>query len=596
MSLIFISSVTGDISIGSSANCGVVLNGSGVQSHHCTIYRSESGEVTLVPERDCRILIDGKKISSEINLTQGAMLTIGKSNYLRFNNPAEAQMLKSTIGSNERISMPQIDFNQDSSSSNEGTPEDAMKNFNDIHTTTTTSSSTSQSYPNNYSNDKKMLEKVMKSSTDFTNINNFHSPKVFTADSITVNTPAKDVLGAKFNNFTKNLTQMFNKQSTTKPDLDIKTNQFQRNVNTNENCVLTKINNASANASSTSSSPKLQPSSACYDRYPKPGSYGSLQVFPMNGINSEINNSGTTAGSSVSSPQQQQHQQLTELEIAAEVQRNRAKYERMQEEEISKMEQERLEEILRMCADFERQNQNIQSSPIVQNRIKTNGSLPRDKKSPFANHDHEQNLFFPESPVKKSTVTGYENVKLVQGRRIELTQSPPQRRYENVPQSSEQQHHATFNGNGQQSNGQMENAANGSKRYVPQSPRTKIRTCVSPKKESPTTKKTEYDLLVQSFEEKLRMEIQALRDNKNFENLTAAAAAVGIEPIYGSLDKRQRNVNNLTLNIGKEESNEKRLEELKAQRTTVLANVRILKTEISELQRQEEEILREVSI
>lgn len=541
------------MSIGSSINCGVVLNGSGVQPHHCTLYRSESGEVTLVPERDSRILIDGKKIAGETNLTQGAMLTIGKSNYLRFNNPAEAQMLKSTIGSSERISMPQIDFNQDSSSSNEGTPEDAMKNFIDIHTP--------PSYPNNYSNDKKMLEKMMKASTDFTNINNFHSPKVFTADSITVNTPAKDVLGAKFNNFTKNLTQMFNKPSTTKPDLDIKTNQFQRNAN--ESCVLTKVNNASANAS-----PKLQPSSACYDRYPKPGSYGTLQVFPMNGINSEINNSGPT----------------TDVEMAAEVQRTRAKFERMQEEEISKMEQERLEEILRMCADFERQNQNVQSSPIVQNRIKTNGSLPRDKKSPYA-HD-EQNLFFPESPAKK-TNSGYENVKLVQGRRIELSQSPPVRGYENVP-------HADRNGSPQQQtpmNG-YENVAAG-KRYVPQSPRTKIRTCVSPKKEP--TKKTEYDLLVQSFEEKLRMEIQALRDNKNFENLTAAAAAVGIEPIYGSLDKRNRNVNNLTVNIGKELSNEQRLGQLKAHRKTVLANVRILKTEISELQRQEEEILREVS-
>lgn len=548
------------MSIGSSINCGVVLNGSGVQPHHCTLYRSESGEVTLVPERDSRILIDGKKIAGETNLTQGAMLTIGKSNYLRFNNPAEAQMLKSTIGSSERISMPQIDFNQDSSSSNEGTPEDAMKNFIDIHTPPTT-------FPNNsYSNDKKMLEKMMKASTDFTNINNFHSPKVFTADSITVNTPAKDVLGAKFNNFTKNLTQMFTKPTTTKTDLDIKTNQFQRS--SNENCVLTKVNNASAN-----SSPKLQPSSACYDRYPKPGSYGTLQVFPMNGINSEINNSGQT----------------TDVEMAAaEVQRTRAKYERMQEEEISKMEQERLEEILRMCADFERQNQNIQSSPIVQNRIKTNGSLSRDKKSPYAHED--QNLFFPDSPAKKSN-SGYENVKLVQGRRIELSQSPPVRRYENVP------HHGPSDRNGSSPQQQQppmngyENVAG--KRYVPQSPRTKIRTCVSPKKEP--TKKTEYDLLVQSFEDKLRMEIQTLRDNKNFENLTAAATAVGIEPIYGSLDKRNRNVNNLTVKIGNGQSDEQRLDELKTHRKTVLANVRVLKTEISELQRQEEEILREVS-
>lgn len=77
-------------------------------------------EVILVPEPEARTLIDGNKIIDETRLSQGAMLTIGKSNYLRFNNPAEAQFIKSTMGSNERISMPQIDFTQDSSSSNGG--------------------------------------------------------------------------------------------------------------------------------------------------------------------------------------------------------------------------------------------------------------------------------------------------------------------------------------------------------------------------------------------------------------------------------------------------------------------------------------------
>lgn len=64
----------------------------------------------LVPEPEGRTLVDGNRVSEEVNLTQGAMLTIGKSNYLRFNNPAEAELIRSTIGSNERISMPQIDF------------------------------------------------------------------------------------------------------------------------------------------------------------------------------------------------------------------------------------------------------------------------------------------------------------------------------------------------------------------------------------------------------------------------------------------------------------------------------------------------------
>lgn len=75
--------------------------------------RNEEGEITILPEVDARVLIDGNKITSETKLTQGAMLTIGNSNYLRFNNPAEAQLIRSTMGSNERISMPQIDFTQD---------------------------------------------------------------------------------------------------------------------------------------------------------------------------------------------------------------------------------------------------------------------------------------------------------------------------------------------------------------------------------------------------------------------------------------------------------------------------------------------------
>lgn len=73
-----------------------------------------------MPEPEARTLVDGNKIIDDTRLSQGAMLTIGKSNYLRFNNPAEAQLIKSTMGSNERISMPQIDFTQDSSSSSNG--------------------------------------------------------------------------------------------------------------------------------------------------------------------------------------------------------------------------------------------------------------------------------------------------------------------------------------------------------------------------------------------------------------------------------------------------------------------------------------------
>lgn len=60
--------------------------------------------------------MDGTRVTEEVNLRQGAMLTIGKANYMRFNNPTEAELIRSTMGSNDRISMPQLDFTSNDSS------------------------------------------------------------------------------------------------------------------------------------------------------------------------------------------------------------------------------------------------------------------------------------------------------------------------------------------------------------------------------------------------------------------------------------------------------------------------------------------------
>lgn len=638
-------SIAGDTKIGSSSECSVILNGSGVHPVHCTLYRSEENEITLVPRKNSRILIDGKRIDDETNLSQGAMLTIGKSNYLRFNNPAEAQMIRSTIGSNERISMPQIDFAQDSSSSNEGcsTPDDVFKSLTDMLDTQTAT------HNNNNSNNLMHNNFGSKPTEYASTMNNFHSPKVFAADSITVNAPAKDVLGPKFNNFTKNLTNLFTRNDKhldgTRHNNDLQVPPT-RSIETN---VLTvKVNNATANCTnggsgsgSNASTVKLQPTSACYDRYPKPGSYGSLQVFPMNGVNSDINTGATKET------------------MAIEVQRHRAHIERMQEEEMSKAEQDRLEEILKMCADFERQNSSVQSSPIVQNRIKTNGSLPRDKKSsPYVDivGTNHSNVFFPSSPCEvrhpnaatssSAPSNGYENVKITTNRRVEMATSPSSR-YENFsqqlslasPEADPYRHPnagskpATMSSNG------YENVSIATRRspvgYVPQSPRTRIKTCVSPKKEmtsTPIQRKTEYDLLVQSFEEKLRMEIQQLRDHHSVDQngshkhqtgnshgkfssmppihpppplptyptsstMSSANKSNGSAPesIYGQLTTvKNKNINNLTVNI-KKNLDEKQIAQLKRQRIDVLKKVRDLKAAIAELQRQEEEVLREVN-
>lgn len=454
----------------------------------------------------------------------------------------------------------------------------------------------------------------------------YHSPKVFSADSITITVNAKDVLGSKFDNFSRNLMQTIAMPA--------------------ESTVLTKINGTNgANGTGGHSAnghlvngvngngglPKLQPLSACYDRYPKPGSYGSLQVFPMNGINSEINNAKENFCDDRPSI----------------------------DDEITKVEQDRLDEILKMCADFERQNQNVQShSPIVQNRIKTNGSLPREKKSPLSPDllGGTTNVFFPPSPgdfrsvnanqpssphTPHKTNTGYENVKLFAGRKADLSASSS-RFAEN--KSDLLSPLPLTNGNSTNGYENMMSPIKSPVGYVPQSPRTRIKTCcMSPKKEltsTPIQRKTDYDLLVQSFEEKLRSEIQQLRDTNRcdnqisqdmrqsnqkpeaaptpppkpqpppsqqaiqsqpqsshhqYANVTANRSANPQEGIYGSLTNRHKNNNHLTVNI-KKNLDDKQIDQLKKQQVDVVRKARELKHQIAELQRQEEEVIRDVSV
>lgn len=606
----------GETTIGSSCDCSIVLSGSGVQPHHCTLHRDTNGAVILYAERDSRVLLDGKKIatfagagavSGATPLSQGVMITIGKSNYLRFNHPAEAEMMRSHIGSNERISMPQIDFAQDTSSSGSGSSTDGHSPCDEF--LKASSASTAKAAAQN-------------------NMNNFHSPKVFTADSVTVNTPAKDVLGANFTNFTKNLTQMFGRneknalQQTNGASKKVNNTAIteQKPLNNTTNWPLTDAAALQAQATASSAvvaaaaaSPKVpQQFSACYDRYPKPGSYGSLQVFPMNNVNSEMNTEARIVPASGPAS-------------LSELQRQRAQIERMQAEEISKQEHDRLDEILKMCADFERQNDitsgggavgAVQSSPIVQNRIKTNGSLPREKKnSPATGQPSDIG-----SPIYYTTPkprSGYENVQIIgPGRQVQITDSIgaataamycPENFADAVTAASPPK----------------------SGGYVPQSPRTKIKTCVSPKRIDPsaaTQRAAEYEALVQSFEEKLRLEIQMLRDNrttvgavqdggKTLASNPAAAVSRKPEPVYGTLEKRNKNVNNLTVNIERaldvtaaqaaaERAAEAAAEEnqranaiarLRKERLQLNCERKYLRTCINTLKQQDEHLMREVS-
>lgn len=436
-----------------------------------------------------------------------------------------------------------------------------------------------------------------------------HSPKVFAVETVTANASAKDVFGTNHGQYhTKPPQKMHNFCDASSYSVGHLTN---------------------GNGIHTAPITRLQPLSSSYDRYPKPGSYGSLQVYPMNGINSEINNA-------------KEHERHTNAQQLGQ-----------NGDELTQTEQERLDEILRMCADFERQNQSVQSSPIVQNRIKTNGSLPRDKKSPLNPNEHlvgSPNVFFPSSPsidARKPMAGqspahsaangyhGYENIHSSAG----VRQNDQSR-------SDDSGRHSITNG-GQTMNG-YENCSPVKRSpvgYVPQSPRTRIKTCISPKRDVTSTplhhqRKAEYELLVQSFEDKLRMEVQQLQDirsgeceqnnrghrvhtpsrpveqpqtlnntangdvcgkfnaNQSSQSNHSIHSIGGSESIYGSLTAKSRPTKACAddRSLLQRNLDEKQVAQLKKQHVEVLRKTRELKSQISELQRQEEEVLREVRV
>lgn len=568
--------LSGDMTIGSASTCSISLNGSGVRSIHCTIYRSEENEVTIVPEQDARILIDGTKITHETNLTQGAMITIGNSNYLRFNNPAEAQLIRSTMGSNERISMPQIDFTQvprrdstKSLSSSNGSADVrqslAIDSFYEEHISPMSMSMGRETTKSMLGSDKSLYHNVALAPID---INGLHCPKVFAADLVTVNMPAKDVLGQKYANFAKNLAENHRNDKNASP---VRNNQLNNSVrggaqNSTGNYVnipstsnfiqntstcgsgsgefLAKVNNTAPLRTVNSAN---HHNVSAYDRYPKPGTYGGLQIYPMNGVNTEIN-----SNSANSSPLHR-----LQYESSPSMQRRNLS-------NLSTSENECLEDMLKICTEYsDRQNQScaasLTSSPIVQNRIKTNGSLPRDKKSPFyfdlSGSQLQQSVSGSSNNLSTQThngsnsvssSSGYENVRLVSQNRIEIggqTEGPtsPKTGYENVVIG----------------------------KYVPQSPRTKIRTtCMSPKKEHSfssvygqapiaakpppvapkPSKHSEYEQLIKTFEEKLKLEMQAIEESSRYQS-TNAVKSISASAEQSPAKRTNKNVNNLTLNL-----------------------------------------------
>lgn len=85
----------------------IVVMGAGVEAEHCILH-NVGGVVTLTPIAT-GVTIDGVKTTTTTRLTQGCMISLGRSNYFRFNHPVEAQQMRAILPST-RINMVPLNF------------------------------------------------------------------------------------------------------------------------------------------------------------------------------------------------------------------------------------------------------------------------------------------------------------------------------------------------------------------------------------------------------------------------------------------------------------------------------------------------------
>ncbi|XP_063698882.1 pleckstrin homology-like domain family B member 1 [Culicoides brevitarsis] len=295
---------------------------------------------------------------------------------------------------------------------------------------------------------------------------------------------------------------------------------------------------------------KLHLPSPAYDRYPSKN-LGQMKVYPI----TTPDRDEPVFHANGQKPQQQQPPANNDDSM------------------LRREEQERLDEILLICTEYEKQNQTPthgtlvgSASPIVQNRIKTNGSLPREKKnlSPLSPTGNSNGIAMsPLDSPKPQRASEYENLH------------DSKRTYMNLPLKETSN---TASGNG------YENVFQIHKKNVPQSPRTRIRTCISPKvapaapPEIPANRANEYDAIIKSFEEKLKVEIQLLQNQEETPVPSTSEGQTSTSPEISSSD------------------NSSLLLERQTERSEIIKTIRHLKTQIADLENQQEEVHREMDV
>lgn len=651
----------GRVTLGSGIGVDIPVHGTGVQASHCYI-ENNNGIVTLYPIAE-HISIDGTRVAAPMRLTQGVMLTIGRSNYMKFNHPAEAKLMKSVL-SNSRLSMAPMTFeSQDAylSKFNKKPPVAPRRSPRESFAETGLEESS------NCIMSKVSKFEYLAAQNALKNV----SPKVFSANSVTVNTPAKDVLGKappNLKNFAKNLPQSainysdsvnYNDKKNKTPDRQVfgrKSPSQYVNVtlndtspkNTNnrviihENGCIPKHQNAYVNVSIEAEMNNLNnrnfagsnqslknigvnnfgnrmvaTPSPSFNRNPSPY-FRSITPSPVSPQVQQLENrsgsvgelrSGKSASGSI--------EDLTHRKHEAEHKRNQAYAERVKEQEEEKVEQARLEEILSMCAEYEKQAQWEKNNKPIPNRIKTNGSLPRDKRqcpspaqlpdeqifqfdsSSTSHKDKNQSSNSKSWHIKNNRNNQYENVIITQLNQVAVISSKAEQErnrldYENVELAS-------FDCGSPYENVMLMTPPNTSSPF-PQSPRTKIKTtCNSPNKQTTPKELNEtpdpkfsFNVTAddqsenRSFSPQFSIDSQSADFNKETPKLKLNAQKF-ILPIEVE--------NNISVVENTKEKIEKnRIERLKGEKKEIMSIMVTIKRNVSDIEIQEEELLRELEM
>ncbi|CAH2268917.1 jg2788, partial [Pararge aegeria aegeria] len=447
----------GRVTIGSDPTCDIYVVGTGVANVHCRVENSH-GVVTLYPISGTTLL-DGLPVDKPTRLSQGSMLTIGRSNYLRFNHPEEAKLMKSVLPSGH-VSMAPIQFqpneqcvptgyvnhNTDPSNqcyqnanaqklykdnsltqldheldmtlkemSRKKPPVAPRKPYRDLDASDSNSDQETRPKMGNIMAKVSKFEYYAKQQknvgrSQFYTSNEIEiSPKVFSANSLTVNTPAKDVFG------NRNIPNYMSKRQDQKMIVLSENNLDPKNCYANvalRHNNRTKIDDIVRNFDDTTRNDTKLPKKVNNDQQSRPDNniYGKINVDRKDkndckesknkldskndskNLNVDLSDYGRICGVGkvvcLSSPSYDRNPQYSPVyancydrSVEAESKRIKAYQDRIKEEEQKEAETARLEEILNMCAEYERQiSSGIPITPTEKrphNKIITNGSLPR---------------------------------------------------------------------------------------------------------------------------------------------------------------------------------------------------------------------------